>query len=49
LAEITNLLCQRWQKIKKDRIVGHSDVSRGRKTDPGPFFDMDYYFSLLKL
>ena len=49
LAEITNLLCQRWQKIKKDRIVGHSDVSPGRKTDPGPFFDMDYYFSLLKL
>ena len=49
LAEITNLLCQRWQKIKKDRIVGHSDVSRGRKTDPGPFFDMGYYFSLLKL
>jgi N-acetyl-anhydromuramoyl-L-alanine amidase len=49
LAQITNLICQRWQKITKDRIVGHSDIAPGRKTDPGPAFDKDYYFSLLKL
>ena len=49
LARITELICQRWQKIKKDRIVGHSDVAPDRKTDPGPYFDMNYYFSLLKL
>jgi AmpD protein len=49
LAKITDLICQRWQKIKKDRIVGHSDVAPGRKTDPGPLFDMNYYFSLLTL
>lgn len=49
LAEVTDLLCQRWQKITKDRIVGHSDIAPGRKTDPGPAFDKDYYFSLLTL
>ena len=49
LAIITNLICQRWQKITKDRIVGHSDIAPGRKTDPGTFFDKKHYFSLLKL
>ena len=49
LVKITELVCQRWQKIKKDRIVGHSDIAPGRKTDPGPFFDMNYYLSLLTL
>ena len=49
LVKITELICQRWQKIKKDRIVGHSDIAPGRKTDPGPFFDMNYYLSLLTL
>lgn len=49
LAKITNTLCQRWQKITKDRIVGHSDIAPGRKTDPGPAFDKDYYFSLLNI
>ena len=49
LAQVTNLICQRWQKITKDRIVGHSDIAPGRKTDPGPAFDKDYYFSLLIL
>ncbi len=49
LAQLTDLICQRWQKITKDRIVGHSDIAPGRKTDPGPAFDKNYYFSLLKL
>ena len=49
LVKITELVCQRWQKIKKDRIVGHSDIAPGRKTDPGLFFDMNYYLSLLTL
>ena len=49
LAQITNLICQRWQKITKDRIVGHSDIAPDRKTDPGSAFDKNYYLSLLKI
>ncbi len=48
LAAITDLICQRWQKITKDRIVGHSDIAPGRKTDPGSAFDKNHYFSLLR-
>ena len=49
LAVITDVICQRWQKITKDRIVGHSDIAPGRKTDPGAAFNRDYYFSLITL
>lgn len=47
LASITDVICQRWRKITKDRIVGHCDIAPGRKTDPGPAFDRQHYFSLL--
>lgn len=49
LAMMTELICQHWNKITKDRIVGHSDIAPGRKTDPGPAFDKNYYISLLTL
>lgn len=49
LAMVTDLICQRWNKITKDRIVGHSDIAPGRKTDPGVAFDKNYYYSLLTL
>ncbi len=29
----------RYPTITRDRIVGHSDIAPGRKTDPGPHFD----------
>ncbi len=34
--------------ILNDHIVGHSDIAPHRKTDPGPCFDWDYLWSLLK-
>lgn len=46
LAEFTDCVCRTWQAIRKDRIVGHSEIAPMRKTDPGPGFDWDYYFSL---
>lgn len=45
LALVTDYLVRCWPAIKKDRIVGHSDIAPGRKTDPGPAFDWRYYFS----
>jgi AmpD protein len=39
LDAITRLLMAAYPGIRRDRIVGHSDVAPGRKTDPGPCFD----------
>ncbi|NKB34200.1 MAG: 1,6-anhydro-N-acetylmuramyl-L-alanine amidase AmpD [Pseudomonadales bacterium] len=46
LASITNLLIQEYSCLNSERIVGHSDISPGRKTDPGPFFDWVKYRSV---
>ena len=29
--------------VSADRIVGHSDIAPGRKTDPGPYFNWAYF------
>lgn len=47
LADITRLLQKSYPAINRERIVGHSTVAPGRKTDPGPAFDWGFYFALL--
>ncbi len=47
LARVTDSIMQRYPAISRERIVGHSDVAPGRKTDPGPAFDWQRYFSSL--
>lgn len=43
LAAVTRLLLEEYPNLSADRIVGHSDVAPGRKTDPGPCFDWHRY------
>lgn len=43
LGVVTTLLLQAYPDITRDRIVGHSDIAPGRKTDPGPAFDWDFF------
>ncbi|MBT8132170.1 MAG: 1,6-anhydro-N-acetylmuramyl-L-alanine amidase AmpD [Gammaproteobacteria bacterium] len=39
LVQLCHALEKHFSNISCDRIVGHCDISPGRKTDPGPFFD----------
>ncbi|MFQ5661009.1 MAG: 1,6-anhydro-N-acetylmuramyl-L-alanine amidase AmpD [Gammaproteobacteria bacterium] len=46
--DVTKLLIANWPQITEQRIVAHSAISPGRKTDPGPAFDWNYFFSLME-
>ena len=43
LTSVTALLLAHYPHLSADRIVGHSDIAPGRKTDPGPAFDWVRY------
>ena len=45
LIKVTIEIMALYSNIKKDDIVGHSDIAPGRKTDPGESFDWDHYLS----
>ena len=47
LVEITRTLMACFPGITRERIVGHSDIAPGRKTDPGPAFDWQKYHRAL--
>ena len=47
LAGLCNEIMTKWPEVTRERITGHSDISPGRKTDPGPFFDWERFHNLL--
>jgi AmpD protein len=48
LAEVTNLIMAAWPEITTGRITGHCDIAPGRKSDPGPAFDWQYFQAALQ-
>lgn len=47
LAEVIRALCEAYPGLTPERMAGHSEVSPGRKTDPGPYFDWEGLRALL--
>ncbi|MGE0190122.1 MAG: 1,6-anhydro-N-acetylmuramyl-L-alanine amidase AmpD [Steroidobacteraceae bacterium] len=48
LARVIIALCAAYPSLSLERIVGHSDVAPGRKTDPGECFDWPRLRALLR-
>jgi len=44
LARLVRALVAAYPGITRQRMVGHSDVAPGRKTDPGPGFDWQRFY-----
>ncbi|MBP9723069.1 MAG: 1,6-anhydro-N-acetylmuramyl-L-alanine amidase AmpD [Gammaproteobacteria bacterium] len=47
LVKITKLIQEHYPEINKNNIKSHSDIAPGRKQDPGPGFNWDFYLSHL--
>ncbi len=47
LADVILALCTTYPQLSADNIKGHSDISPGRKTDPGAYFDWEHLHTLL--
>jgi AmpD protein len=48
LAQLIAALCAGFASLSTQRVVGHSDIAPGRKSDPGPAFDWPRLRSLLR-
>jgi len=49
LTELTRALLRAYSTLSADRVVGHSDIAPGRKSDPGVCFDWRRYRASLPL
>jgi len=49
LCVLTEKIRSVYPAITAERIIGHSDIAPGRKTDPGPCFDWPRYLNGLDL
>lgn len=47
LTAVSRALLASYPQISRDRIVGHSEIAPGRKTDPGKYFDWQRYLQAL--
>ena len=48
LSQVITALRQTWPRLDDDHIRGHCHIAPGRKTDPGPAFDWDRLYAILR-